>query len=80
MCHMSGLMCQVSGATWQVSGVTCNFLIKFLQSGGANRLRVCYQRGLRPLVSICNEHTRSRNMEATFRRNPETTVYPLCNG
>ena len=38
---MSGIMCHVSRV----------FLCVFLQSGGASRWRVCYQRGLPRLVS-----------------------------
>ena len=52
-CHVSRVTCQVSGVRWQVSFVRwcvlfCLFLI--LQSGGASRWRVCYQRGLPRLV------------------------------
>ena len=32
------------------------------------------------LVTTYTEHTRSRNMEATFRGNHKTTVYPVCIG
>ena len=32
------------------------------------------------LVTTYTEHTRSRNMEATFKGNCKTKVYPNCNG
>jgi hypothetical protein len=32
------------------------------------------------MVTTYTEHTRSRNMEATFRGNRKTKVYPNCNG
>ena len=32
------------------------------------------------MVTISNEHNRSRNMEATFRGNPKISFYPSCNG
>ena len=44
MCHKSGVRCQVSGVKF--------FLFFFGQRGGASRLRVCYQRGLPPLVHM----------------------------
>ena len=32
------------------------------------------------MVTKYTEHNRSRNMEATFRGNYKTIVYPSCNG
>ena len=31
------------------------------------------------LVTTYTEHTRSKNMEATFKGNPKTIVSPICN-
>ena len=45
-CHMSRVMCHVSRVTCHMSRVTK----KNGKSGGASRLRVCYQRGLPRLV------------------------------
>ena len=58
MGHMLGVKCQVSGVMFYMSSVTCQvshvsiyLCIYFLgQSGGASRLRVCYQWGLPRLV------------------------------
>ena len=52
---MSCVMCHMSGVTCHVSHVRCHiiiiiFFIFFLQSVGARRWRVCYQRGLPHLV------------------------------
>ena len=52
-CQVSAVSCQLSGVSCQVSGVTCHifyFIIFFLQTVGASRWRVCYQRGLPRLV------------------------------
>ena len=32
------------------------------------------------MVTTFTEHTRSRNMEATFKGNHKTIVNPICNG
>ena len=52
-CHLSCVTGILSHVTCHVSPVTCNFFLpwkKLGQSGGASRLRVCYQRGLPRLV------------------------------
>ena len=57
-CHLSRVTCHVSRVTCHVSLVTCQMFFCFcyypkkknLQSGGARRWRVCYQRGLPRLV------------------------------
>ena len=52
---MSRVTCHVSGVTCHVSGVTCILYILFFEKKGeASRWRVCYQRGLPRLVSICS--------------------------
>ena len=52
-CQVSHVRCQVSSVRCQVSGVTYIYIfIYFLQSCGASRWRVCYQRGLPCLVFI----------------------------
>ena len=59
-CHTSGVTCQMSGVRCQVACVRChNFISIFFsffgQSGGASRLRVCYQGGLHHRVSLFND-------------------------
>ena len=51
-CHMSHVMRHMSHVTCHVSCVPCIFSSDFLcwKSGGAGRLRVCYQQGLPRLV------------------------------
>ena len=61
ICHMSCVTCHMARVTCHVSCVTCHIilllllLIICLQSGGASRGRVCYQRGLPRLVSTLVE-------------------------
>ena len=52
MCHMSYGMCQVAKVMCHNFFSYFNFLFIFLQSGGASRWRVCYQRGLPRLVFL----------------------------
>ena len=61
MCHISHVMCQVSY-------VMCHF---FVQSGGASRGRVCYQRGLPRVVFGVPEviYTRQETKKGTERYN-----------
>ena len=43
--------------------------------------RQCMKNEIEQAVTfVSTEHTRSRNMEATFRGNHEIIVYPRCNG
>ena len=57
-CHMSRVTCHVSRVTCHMSHVTCHkkniyiYIKKNGKSGGASRLRVCYQRGL-PRLVLC---------------------------
>ena len=51
---MSHVTCQVSGVTCHLSGVRCHIFF-FLQSDGASRWRVCYQRG-RPRLVLVVKH------------------------
>ena len=60
MCHMSRITCQVSGVRCQVTHIFILYIF-FLQSCGASRWKVCYQRGLpRPVLTVTSDKNRKR--------------------
>ena len=83
MCHVSPVTCHLSRVTCHLSRVTCHLLHIFyififfilqknLQSVGASRWRVCYQRGLPRLVFFFIE-----NPHLSLKKGPDYTA-PSC--
>ena len=83
MCHVSRVTCHLSHVTCHMSPVTCHMFYLFiyfyffslkkkLQSGGASRWRVCYQRGLPRLVfprfSLCRDSSPPAPAQVASRR------------